>query len=133
MVYDVLTCGLRCISLWFSIFLCPYCPLSMLICYIVHASLKPVILSNPTKLQNFYLFAPLSCQFVSQLRMVIKSRKSPVYRLCESDSDAMKFMSQLFGVFTNSVSSLLLGSNHSAPRLLRGALTSEARSRLEYG
>ena len=43
-----------------------------------------------------------------------------LYRLCESDSDGMKFMSQLFCVFTNSASSLLLGSNHSAPRLLLG-------------
>ena len=89
--------------------------------------------TNPTKLQFFYLFASFLFQFVSQLCMVIKSRKSPVYRLCESDSDAMKFMSQLFCVFTNSASSLLLGSNHSAPRLLLGCSVEHSRSRLEYG
>ena len=53
-----------------------------------------------------------------------------LYRLCESDSDGMKFMSQLFCVFTNSASSLLLGSNHSAPRLLLGCSVEHSRARL---
>ena len=77
--------------------------------------------------------------FFSDMRLKIffkkmgDSWKSPVYRLCESDSDGMKFMSQLFCVFTNSASSLLLGSNHSAPRLLLACSVEHSRSRLEYG
>ena len=43
-----------------------------------------------------------------------------------------KFSREFLYYFTvKNASSLLLGSNHSAPRLLHGALTSEARSRLQ--
>ena len=60
----------------------------------------------PHKVTIFLSFCIFFFQFVSQRCMVIKSRIFPVYRLCESDSDAIKFMSQLFCVFTNSASSL---------------------------